>query len=87
MVAEMDDLNMKVLVNLSGRSGDTLVKGVNNLKGKYPKRFVVFANVSFRGIDEPGYGERAAKQLEEDVRNGASGLKIFKNLGTNSYRQ
>ncbi len=81
MIAEMDALNMRVLVNLSGRSGDALKQIVANLKGKYPDRFAVFANVSFAGIDEPGYGERAAKQLEEDVRNGAQGLKIYKDLG------
>jgi predicted TIM-barrel fold metal-dependent hydrolase len=81
MVDEMDALNMQVLVNLSGRSGDTLGEGIRIIKNKYPKRFVIFANIDFRGIDEPGYGEKAAKQLEEDVRNGAQGLKIFKNLG------
>jgi len=81
MVKEMDDLNMKVLVNLSGRSGERLAEGVRNTKGRYPDRFVVFANLSFEGIDESGYGEKAAKQLEEDVKNGAQGLKFFKNFG------
>ena len=81
MVAEMDELNMKVLVNLSGRNGDALAEVVRNFKGKYPNRFIIFANVDFTGIDESGFGERAAKQLETDVKNGASGLKIFKNLG------
>ncbi len=81
MVAEMDALNMKVLVNLSGRNGAALKEGIRKTKGKYPSRFVVFANIDFTGIDEPGYGERAARQLEEDVRNGAQGLKIFKSFG------
>lgn len=81
MVGEMDELNMKVLVNLSGRSGQRLVDGVKAFKGKYPKRFIFFANIDFRKIDEANFGENAAKQLEEDVQNGASGLKIFKNLG------
>ena len=81
MVKEMDALNMKVLVNLSGRSGERLAQGVRNTKGRYPDRFVVFANLSFKGIDEPGYGEKAAKQLEQDVKNGAQGLKFFKNFG------
>jgi predicted TIM-barrel fold metal-dependent hydrolase len=42
---------------------------------------VIFANIDFDGIDEPDWGVRTAAQLEEDVRNGAQGLKIFKNLG------
>jgi predicted TIM-barrel fold metal-dependent hydrolase len=81
IVSEMDALNMKSLVNLSGRSGDRLVAAVQNLKGRYPKRFLTFANISFEGIDEPDYGARTAAQLERDVKNGAQGLKIFKNLG------
>ena len=81
LVADMDGLNMRVMVNLSGGQGDELVKGLKNLKGRYPKRFVVFANLDFTGIDQPGWGERAAAQLEKDVKNGAQGLKIFKNLG------
>jgi len=81
LVHDMDQLNMRVMVNLSGGSGDRLKRGVENMKGHYPNRFVVFANVSFDGIDDPDYGKRAAAQLEQDVKNGAQGLKIFKNLG------
>ena len=81
MVAEMDALNLRTIVNLSGGSGDRLKRNVELLKGKHPKRFVVFANVSFRGVGEPDWGKKAAAQLEQDVRNGAEGLKIFKNLG------
>ncbi len=80
-VRTMDALNMAVMVNLSGRSGERLRQIIANLKGRYPDRFVVFANPSYDGIDEPGWAERAASQLEEDVRAGAQGLKIFKNLG------
>ncbi|MEZ5344917.1 MAG: amidohydrolase family protein [Pyrinomonadaceae bacterium] len=81
MAAEMDEMNMKVLVNLSGRSGEDLAKGIEALKGKYENRFLIFANVDFSKIDEPDFGKRAAAQLEADVKNGAKGLKIFKSLG------
>jgi predicted TIM-barrel fold metal-dependent hydrolase len=81
LVRDMDALNMRVMVNLSGGQGETFVRGLKNLKGRYPKRFVVFANLDFSGIGEPGWGERAAAQLERDVKNGAQGLKIFKNFG------
>ena len=81
LVSDMDGLNMKVMVNLSGGQGEEFVKGLKNLKGRYPKRFVVFANLDFTGIDQPGWGEKAAAQLEKDVKAGAQGLKIFKNLG------
>jgi predicted TIM-barrel fold metal-dependent hydrolase len=81
LVAEMDQLNLRALVNLSGGWGDSLAVGLRNLKGRFPSRFLVFANIDFRSIDEPDFGSRAAAQLERDVRNGAQGLKIFKNLG------
>lgn len=81
LVKDMDAINLQVMVNLSGGYGDTLEKGVANMKGHYKNRFVVFANIDFSNIDDPGYSQRAAAQLERDVRNGAQGLKIFKNFG------
>ena len=81
LVAQMDELNMAVMVNLSGGSGFSLAEGFENMAGRHPGRFVFFANTNFFGVGEPGWGEEAAAQLEEDVRNGAAGLKIFKGLG------
>ncbi len=85
LVAEMDALNMAVMVNLSGGSGQTLRENVRNTEAHAPGRFVHFANVDFSAIDDPDFGENAAAQLREDVRNGASGLKIFKNLGMHVF--
>jgi uncharacterized protein len=81
LVRDMDAMNMAVMVNLSGGTGESLRQGIANLQGRYRDRFVVFANLDFSGIDDPNYGQRAAARLEEDIRNGAQGLKIFKNLG------
>ncbi|MFN7946846.1 MAG: amidohydrolase family protein [Blastocatellia bacterium] len=81
LVKEMDSINLRVLVNLSGGTGERLKQMIAAMKGRYPDRFVVFANLSFDDLNEPGYGERAAARLEQDVKNGAQGLKIFKNLG------
>ncbi|HSP17123.1 MAG TPA: amidohydrolase family protein [Thermoanaerobaculia bacterium] len=81
IVKAMDAMNMAVMINLSGGSGELLRRRMVMLQGRYPGRFMTFANIDFTGIDEPGFGERAAKQLEADVRAGAQGLKIFKNLG------
>jgi predicted TIM-barrel fold metal-dependent hydrolase len=81
LVADMDRINMKVMVNLSGSQGAEFEKGYRNLAGRYPGRFIVFANLDFAGIEKQGWGERAAAQLEQDYRHGARGLKIFKNLG------
>jgi len=32
-------------------------------------------------LNTPGFGKRVAARLQEDVKNGAQGLKIFKNFG------
>ncbi len=81
LIVAMDEMNMGIMVNLSGGTGERLAQTVEAMKGRYPHRFAVFANLNYDGIDDPAWGERAAAQLEQDVRNGAQGLKIFKNLG------
>lgn len=88
LVRDMDAMNMKALVNLSGGWGDSLAIGLRNMKGRYPTRFMVFANIDFRNIDQPDFGARAAAQLERDVRNGAQGLKIdLQNARVGAARQ
>lgn len=82
VIAAMDTLNMGLMVNLSGRSGEDLKMSVANIKANYPNRFVVFANIGFNGnVGKPGWTKATVKQLEEDVKNGARGLKIYKGLG------
>lgn len=81
VVRDMDAMNMRVMVNLSGGSGEDLAAGIAKLAGAHPGRFVVFANADLSKIDEPGFGEAAASQLARDVTAGAKGLKIYKNLG------
>lgn len=90
LVKEMDELNMGILVNLSGRGfgGDeaksdaTLYNQIENTKKNFPNRFVIFTNVDFAKIGETGWTEKAVRKLEDDVKNhGAKGLKIYKSLG------
>ncbi len=81
VVAAMDTLNMGIMVNLSGRSGEELIKSVKNIKDHYPNRFVVFANIDFEGVGTENWTEKTVLQFEEDVKNGARGLKIYKSLG------
>ncbi|MBD0776312.1 amidohydrolase family protein [Maribacter sp. ANRC-HE7] len=81
LVKDMDALNEGVMVNLSGGSGERLNTMIKNIAANYPNRFAVFANVDFEGVGSDGWSEKAAKQLETDIKNGAKGLKIFKSLG------
>jgi predicted TIM-barrel fold metal-dependent hydrolase len=81
VVQAMDTLNMAIMVNLSGRSGEQLQQSVKNIADHFPNRFVVFANVNFDGVGTTGWVENAVNQLHEDVKNGARGLKVYKSLG------
>jgi len=81
VIAAMDTLNMGIMVNLSGRSGEHIIKSVKNIAQNAPNRFVVFANVDFNGVGEKGWAKKAAKQLAQDIKNGARGLKVYKSLG------
>ena len=86
LISEMDAMNLQVLVNLSGGSGDQLRERVEAVRnGPYPDRFRVFANVDFDDVG-PGFGEAAAAQLQQDVEAGAIGLKVFKSLGMTNVK-
>ncbi len=85
LTSKMDQLNMAVMVNLSGRgfpySTERLKNSLQSIKENYPNRFVLFTNVDFENMDDPRWTTKAVKQLEEDVKLGAMGLKIYKSLG------
>lgn len=48
---------------------------------QYPGRFLQHMLLDYAGWDDPDFGARAAAQIEEGHRLGASGLKEFKRLG------
>lgn len=93
LLRQMDSLNMRVMVNLSGRSyrsvngqfglqdNQYLLNAIQHVKEVTPNRIIQFTNVSFIGVGEPGWAANAVKELEADVKAGANGLKIYKNLG------
>lgn len=85
LLEQMDAMNMAVIVNLSGGSGERLQQNVEASSRHADGRIVHFANVDFSNVDDPEFGRKAAAQLEQDVANGARGLKIFKNLGMDVY--
>ena len=81
LVRMMDQCGVRAIVNLTGLWGDDLKRLIEQYEGGYPGRFVTFANLDWRRAKEPGFGEWAARQLEDSVRAGAHGLKVFKGLG------
>jgi predicted TIM-barrel fold metal-dependent hydrolase len=90
LLGEMNEINMGVMVNLSGRGfgrGDSntqqeYIKGMlKEFETHAPGRFMVFTNINFAGIGDENWSRIAVKELEEDVAAGAVGLKIYKSLG------
>jgi uncharacterized protein len=89
LIQEMDALNIRVLNNLSGGYGAELKQRVDFIRStKHAHRFTLFANGlnGFRDV-EPGFGRKAAAQLEQDLKNGAIGFKIFKPTGMDTLKR
>jgi len=73
-----DDYGGNVMQNAGVEKLDrSLLNVKNNAKG----RILVFTNIDFSGIDNPSWTKTAVEQLEKDVKQGAAGLKVYKDLG------
>lgn len=85
----LDGAGVGVAINLSGgavtRGRDGAVSEFERnrqlAETLYPGRFLLYMNLDYTGWDEPGFSERAVRQIEEGYRLGAAGLKEFKRLG------
>ncbi|MDA9107117.1 hypothetical protein N9J98_02840, partial [Flavobacteriaceae bacterium] len=92
LVEEMDSLNMGYMINLSGSGFATfsgnqslmdlnLSKSLDNVKENFPKRFGIFVNLDLNKIDDEDFAQLSVDILKDAVKQGAIGLKIYKNLG------
>lgn len=82
MVAVMDSLNLRVMLVAENVSGARLTSTLAALNASPHKdRFRVLAGIDFRNVG-PGWGERAARQLEADLKAGAIGVgEVGKQFG------
>ncbi|HVX13424.1 MAG TPA: amidohydrolase family protein [Pirellulales bacterium] len=91
-VGVMDRQNVAVCVSLDGGMGDAFDEHVAYLWTNYRDRFLIFANVDWRGqgkaddpatwdCQRPDFARRMAKELARLKGLGASGLKVFKDFG------
>ena len=94
LVEEMDSLNMGYMINLSGSGFATfsgnqslmdlnLSKSLDNVKENFPNRFGIFVNLDLNKIDDEDFAQSSVDILKDAVKQGAVGLKIYKNLGLN----
>lgn len=85
--AAMDSLNLRVMVNASGSSGERLTRQIEAVRAsRYKDRFVMFTSLDLRSVG-PGSGAKLAAQLEADVKAGAAGIgEIGKNFGLSNRK-
>jgi predicted TIM-barrel fold metal-dependent hydrolase len=80
LIALMDSAGMGAIINLNGGTGaqldSTLAAGE-----PYRDRVANFITFSADGINEPGWSERFAAEMERAFQAGARGMKVSKTLG------
>ena len=81
LTAEMDSLNMAFMVNLSGFRGVYLEQSLKNIRENAPTRFGLFLNIDFEKIDEIDFADKNVKRINDAVKQGVIGLKVYKSLG------
>jgi predicted TIM-barrel fold metal-dependent hydrolase len=74
VVAEMDKLNLRVMVSANNTSGDQLTRVLAAINATPHKdRFRVLAGINFNNVG-PEWGKQAVAQLEADLKAGAVGV-------------
>lgn len=83
----MSPLNLQVMVNANGTSGERLTEGLAAIRAsRYKDRMVMFTALNLRSVG-PGSGLKIAAQLEADVKAGALGLgEIMKSFGLTNHK-
>lgn len=84
LLTMMDEMNVCVIVDLDGMENkEMLITHIERFKAKAPDRFYHMGGIDWSKWEEKGskFGDWAAKQVEKQVKLGASGIKIWKNLG------
>ena len=82
VIRALDRAGVNGLVDLDGGFGDALSAEIARVQAPFPDRIAVFAGVdaSSWALDQH-FGAREAARLEDSVRRGARGLKIWKDVG------
>ena len=81
LIAAMDERGVTRAINLSGGWGRDLEKQLVRFARYAPDRLLIFCTPDFSKIDDPDFGAALTRKLESARAAGATGVKIFKNLG------
>ena len=80
LITLMDSIGMGAIVNLNGGTGSTLDAALKAGE-PYRDRVATFLTFDPDGINEPGWSEKFAAEMERGFKAGALGMKVFKSLG------
>jgi predicted TIM-barrel fold metal-dependent hydrolase len=81
IVRAMDQLNVRMMVNLTGGTGGILKRNIAELQVRHAGRFLVCTEPSYERYADPAYPKTQARELERAKMAGAVGLKVIKSLG------
>ncbi|MDD4362872.1 MAG: amidohydrolase family protein [Atribacterota bacterium] len=84
MLEMMDFYGLKAVVDLDGLKNDEVLQSnIHHYKENAPDRFYHMAGIEWAQWPVKGnsFGEWAAESVEKKIKIGASGIKIWKNLG------
>ncbi len=86
VLADMAESNVRYAVNMLGESfPQAEIEPVFKVYEKGGRHFFHFSGLDYRRIDDPDWSSYVEKKLQEDVKLGIKGIKIYKELGL-SYR-
>ena len=81
LVAVMDKVNLRTMVNLTGGSGADLAATIKGFDRAFPGRFVTMTEPTWTRASERGYAAWQADEIAKAKAAGAVGLKVLKTLG------
>lgn len=78
-----DTLHMKIVSpNVdAGQPVEDQLEVSRKLHNSYPQIFAFLGTFSPEGFGTPGFSDRVISQIKKDLESGASGIKIWKNIG------
>jgi predicted TIM-barrel fold metal-dependent hydrolase len=81
LLAVMDRVNLRMMVNLTGGVGRGLEDGLQRYQTAHPERFLTFTEPRWSHANRPGYAREQAEEIARARQLGARGVKILKTLG------
>jgi uncharacterized protein len=81
VVEIMDHCGIRTICILTGMWGDQLQQVVDGMVKPYPGRFMVFTQLDWSKVNDPGFSQLMIRQIRDSVSRGARGLKVLKDLG------